>query len=85
MIYSLVLFPNSNYIFGSSIILLVSYMLPRPRTHTIKHSIIPAEIIKAHIAISDHLSDSAKQLAIAAVVQIIHTITEIKNQSLSDI
>ena len=46
---------------------------------------MPAEIIKAHIAISDHLSDSAKQLVIATVVQIIHTITEIKNQSLSDI
>lgn len=46
---------------------------------------MPIEIIKAHIEISDHLSDSAKQLVIAAIVQIIHTIVAIKNQSLSDI
>lgn len=46
---------------------------------------MPVEIIKAHIEISDHLSDSAKQLVNIAIVQIIHTITAIKNQSLSDI
>ena len=40
---------------------------------------------KVHIEMFDHLSDSAKQLVKAAIVQIIHTITEIKNQSLSDI
>ena len=40
---------------------------------------------KAHIEIFDHLSGSAEQPAIDAVVQINHTITAIKNQSLSDI
>ena len=40
---------------------------------------------KVHNEIFDHLSGSAKQPAIDAVVQIIHTITAIKNQSLSDI
>lgn len=51
---------------------------------TIKHSIMPIEIIKAHIEISDHVSDSDKQPARDTVAKRNHTI-KIKSQALSDI
>ena len=45
---------------------------------------MPIEIIKAHIEISDHVSDSDKQPARDTVAKRNHTI-KIKSQALSDI